>query len=749
MVVDNLLDGVLWGLKQPTSRPGSVAQGVSVGEDEVGAGEKDAGEGGWARGLSWEEEQELIRQMVTISQTSSTVAEGGELLTSPLGSFRDPSPRASAGSSAKRSDKHSQMSMSREVRWADEQRSPPAVPPGLMDEEELQRLREQKHMMEMMMEMRKPGQLAQVRSPSADALPIYPYHHLMKTRLGVGGEHAGAGPPPPVSDPDTGGGSISGAGVGPPPKAVLAAPHFDAIKAKTALLGFDPSPRTWSLLPSPPPPLLSSPTAGPPSGRDGGGELRNERAREDAKGQTDSLLGSALIIQQGLSSDDKADEGATKLILEGRDDKGPEDEVGVLKLRRHSPPTSTDQEGADVITDLEIRAVAQEQAAERDGRLEALQSVDGEGAVGMNGQTLSEMRAQVELSFALRLSEQLSKKLEQAEQEIDGLHAKLEQKEEDITGLKLALSETEKICVVAAQRARLCEETGREKERLERKLSLMDELQRKHAGWNDAASKAIDEIKMQLANTENALEKKEKELQAIQVERAKEQELERARIAEIDEIKVQLENIRNALEKKERELQAIQLERTKEQELERARSAATRESDLKELLAARQEAERERQARAEENVKAEEKEAKMLAQINELTNFHSLLAIQPERAKDQELQTRATAAASASIALLRQSDSLSQELLAARQEAERERRERAEENVKANTREAEVLALVTDLTSVNLLLEQEVGPCCSVQLYIEEGLRRKACSHVLVHTFNIQTHTRSGTNVPR
>jgi hypothetical protein len=498
-----------------------------------------------------------------------------------------------------------------------------------------------------------------------------------------------------------------------------------------------------------------------------------------------------LIIQQGLSSDDKADEGATKLILEGRDDKGPEEEVGVLKLHRHSPPTSTDQEGADAIADLEIRIVAQEQAAERDGRLEALQSADGDGAVGMNGQTLSEMRAQVELSFALRLSEQLSKKLEQAEHEIDGLHAKLEQREEDITGLKLALSETEKICVVAAQRASLCEETGREKERLERKLSLLEELQRKHAGWNDAASKAIDEIKMQLANTENALEKKEKELQAIQVERAKEQELERARCAmiveinmqlantenalekkekelqaiqverakeqelerarsaEIDEIKVQLENIRNALEKKEKELQAIQVERAKEQELERARSAASRESDLKELLAARQEAERERQARAEENGKAEEKEAKMLAQMNELTTVHSLLAIQLERAKDQELQTPATAAASASIALSRQSDSLSQELLVARQEAERERRERAEENVKANAREAEVLALVTDLTSVNLLLEQEVGPCCSVQLYREEGLRRKACSHVLVHRFNMQTHTHAGTNVPR
>jgi hypothetical protein len=99
----------------------------------------------------------------------------------------------------------------------------------------------------------------------------------------------------------------------------------------------------------------------------------------------------------------------------------------------------------------------------------------------------------------------------------------------------------------------------------------------------------------------------------------------------------------------------------------------------------------------------------MLAQMNELTTVHSLLAIQLERAKDQELQTRATAAASASIALSRQSDSLSQELLVARQEAERERRERAEENVKANAREAEVLALVTDLTSVNLLLEQEVS----------------------------------------
>jgi hypothetical protein len=74
---------------------------------------------------------------------------------------------------------------------------------------------------------------------------------------------------------------------------------------------------------------------------------------------------------------------------------------------------------------------------------------------------------------------------------------------------------------------------------------------------------------------------------------------------------------------------------------------------------------------------------------------------------------------------------------------------KAEENVKANAREAEVLALVTDLTSVNLLLEQEVGPCCSVQLYREEGLRRKACSHVLVHRFNIQTHTHAGTNVPR
>jgi len=720
MVVDNLLDGVLWGLKQPTSRPGSVAQGVSDlgGAGGGGAGATDAGEGGRACGLSWEEEHKLMRQMATISQESSTAAEGGELPRSPIGSFHDPSPRAKlreachlleGGSGVLEAEKA--LHLAKEALWRAKDKS-------LYKEVELQRLREQQQMMEMM-EMRKPGQFAQVRSPSAEGPPPT-YHHLMKTRLGAVGEHAEAGPPPPVSDADKGGGSSSGAGFGgPPPKAVLAAPHFDAIKTKTALLGSDvsslpsrttrattssssePSPRTWSLLPSAPPPLLSSPLAGPPSGTDVGGGLRSERAHGDAKGQTNSLLGSALIIQEGLSSDDKADEDATKLILDVRDDKGPEEEEAVLKLHGHSPPTSTDQEGADATAVSEIRAVAQEQAAERDGRLE--ESADGDGAAGMNGQTLFEMRAQVELSFALRLSEQLSKKLEQAEHEIDGLNAKLEQKEEDITALKLALSETEKMCVVAAQRASLGEETGREKERLERKLVLMEEeLQRKHAGCNDAASKAFDEIKMQLVNTKNVLEKKEKELRAIQVERTKEQELVRARSAEIDEIKVQLANIGNALEK---ERQAIQVERT----LERARIEATRESDLKELLAARQEAERERQARAEENAKAEEKEAKMLAKVNELTTVHSMLAIQLERAKDQELQTLATAAASASIALPRENDSLSQELLAARQEAERERRERAEANVKAKSWEAEVTALVTELTSVNLLLEQEVG----------------------------------------
>jgi hypothetical protein len=49
-------------------------EGVSAsgGAGESGAGAKNAGEGGRASELCWEEEQDLMRQMETISQKSST-----------------------------------------------------------------------------------------------------------------------------------------------------------------------------------------------------------------------------------------------------------------------------------------------------------------------------------------------------------------------------------------------------------------------------------------------------------------------------------------------------------------------------------------------------------------------------------------------------------------------------------------------------------------------------------------------------
>ena len=58
-----------------------------------------------------------------------------------------------------------------------------------------------------------------------------------------------------------------------------------------------------------------------------------------------------------------------------------------------------------------------------------------------------------------------------------------------------------------------------------------------------------------------------------------------------------------------------------------------------------------------------------------------------------------------------------QELSDVREEAGRERREWAEESAKTKEREKEILGMIAELTSINSLLEQEVGLCCAVQLW--------------------------------
>ena len=294
--------------------------------------------------------------------------------------------------------------------------------------------------------------------------------------------------------------------------------------------------------------------------------------------------------------------------------------------------------------DAEIQ-VLREQAAERDLRLAAFANGDllphglpGHAAAGTSNPgdlsqaeaLLSEMRAQVQLS------EHLSEQLEQAEIQIDDLHKKLEHLTEENKALKLALDEVK-------QRRELD--------------GMQDEMAKKDAD-NLAPKLALGEAKQRAADS-GELVPEEAPLKIV--------------LATMDEEQTSteqaLEKTENALQEKEQELQALRVEMARE----KARLETT------------------------------------LAKIDEE---------QKERAGKHEATT--TAMADMKQALAKMENALqdkNQQLSDAWEEAGRERREWAEESAKTKEREKEILALIAELTSVNSLLEQEVGLCCAVQLW--------------------------------
>ena len=120
--------------------------------------------------------------------------------------------------------------------------------------------------------------------------------------------------------------------------------------------------------------------------------------------------------------------------------------------------------------------------------------------------------------------------------------------------------------------------------------------------------------------------------------------------------------------------------------------------------------------------KEQELQALRVEMAREKARLETTLAKIDEEQKERAGKHEATTTAMADMkqALAKMENALqdkNQQLSDAWEEAGRERREWAEESAKTKEREKEILALIAELTSVNSLLEQEVGLCCAVQLW--------------------------------